>query len=43
MSMHFKLALKSADLVVREYLRNLEMQNAKLQKEIAKLECTNMS
>src|SRR5437660_1330113 len=27
MSMHFKLALKSADLVVREYLRNLEMQN----------------
>ena len=43
MSASIKLALRDADLVVREYVRNLEAQNAKLQKEIAKLECLKMS
>ncbi len=37
-----KLALRAADLVVREYVRNLEGQNAKLHKEIARLECLKM-
>jgi predicted RNase H-like nuclease (RuvC/YqgF family) len=38
-----KLLLKSSQLPVREYVRHLELENAKLQKQIAKLECTNMS
>ena len=42
MSASIKLALRDADLVVREYVRNLEAQNAKLQKEIARFECSKM-
>ena len=37
-----KLALKSSELIVRQYVINLESQNAKLQKEIAKLEAQNI-
>ena len=33
------LALKSSELVVQEYVKQLEAINAKLQKQIAKLEC----
>ena len=42
-SRFLKLLLKSSQLPVREYIRNLEMENAKLQKQISKLECANMS
>jgi len=38
-----KVALKSAELVVREYVKKLESENAKVQRQIAKLECTYMS
>jgi len=42
-SQTLNLALKSADLVLRDYVRNLELENAKLQKQIAKLECASTS
>ena len=42
-SQSLKLALKSADPIVRNYVRNLESEISKLQKQNAKLECTNMS
>jgi hypothetical protein len=38
-----KLLLKSSDLPVREYVRQLELEIAKLQKENAKLECKDIS
>ncbi|HNV89127.1 MAG TPA: hypothetical protein PKL53_09215 [Methylotenera sp.] len=38
-----KLLIKSSQLPVREYVRNLEAENTKLQKQIAKLECNNIS
>lgn len=38
-----KLLLKSSQLPVREYVRNLESQIAQLQKQKAKLECNNTS
>jgi len=43
MSTHIKLALKSTDFIIREYVRKLEAENAKLQTKIAKLECSDMS
>ena len=43
MSAHIKAALKSADFIIREYVRKLEAENAKLQRKIAKLECNDMS
>jgi predicted RNase H-like nuclease (RuvC/YqgF family) len=38
-----RAALKSSELVVREYVKKLESENVKLQRQIAKLECNNMS
>jgi len=43
MSAHIKAALKSADLIIREYVKKLEAENAKLQRKIAKLECNDIS
>jgi len=43
MSTHIKSALKSTDFIIREYVRKLEAENAKLQTKIAKLECNDMS
>ena len=43
MSTDIKSALKSASLLIREYVKRLEAENAKLQKNIAKLECDEMS
>ena len=42
-SQALNLARKSADLVLRDYVKNLESKNAKLQKQIAKLECASTS
>lgn len=38
-----RAALMSAELLVREYMKKLESENAKLQRQIAKLECNQMS
>ena len=38
-----KLALKSLPGVLRDYVRNLVAENARLQAKIAKHECSNMS
>ena len=43
MGTHIKLALKSTDFIIREYVRTLEAENAKLQTKIAKLECNDIS
>jgi len=43
MSAEIKSALKSTPLIIREYVRNLEAENAKLQKSIAKHECNAIS
>ena len=43
MSVHIKAALKSVDLIIREYVKKLEAENARLQRKIAKLECNDMS
>ena len=31
------------DLIIREYVRKLEAENARLQRKIARLECNDMS
>ena len=36
-------ALMSAEFVIREYVKKLESENAKLQRQMAKLECNDMS
>ena len=36
-------ALKAAEPEVHAYVKNLEAENARLQRKIAKLECDNMS
>jgi hypothetical protein len=38
-----KSALKASESIIREYVRKLESQNAKLQKEIAKLQAENVN
>jgi ribosomal protein L18E len=38
-----RAAFKSAELVIREYVKKMESENAKLQRQIAKLECNYMS
>jgi ribosomal protein L18E len=38
-----RAAIKSTEMVVREYVKKLESENAKLQRQIAKLECNDMS
>ena len=43
MSADIKLILKSSNLIVREYVKKLEIENVNLQKKIAKLECNGMS
>lgn len=43
MSTEIKSALKSAPLIIREYVRSLEAENSKLQKSIAKHECNEIS
>lgn len=43
MNTDIKTALKSTSVLVREYVKNLETENAKLQKNIAKLECNEIS
>lgn len=43
MSANVKSALKSTSLLIREYVKKLETENAKLQKNIAKLECDGIS
>lgn len=43
MNTDIKTALKSTSVLVREYVKNLEAENAKLQKNIAKLECNEIS
>jgi hypothetical protein len=42
-SQSLKLTLKSSDPIVRNYVRDLESEILKLQKQNTKLECTNMS
>jgi len=37
-----RAAIKSTEMVVREYVKKLESENAKLQRQIAKLECNDM-
>ena len=43
MSTQIKSALEASQVVVRDYVRNLEGENVRLQRQIAKLECNNMS
>ena len=43
MSADIKSALKSASLLIREYVKGLEAGNEKLQKNIAKLESSEIS
>lgn len=43
MNTDIKTALKSTSVLVREYVKNLEAENVKLQKNIAKLECNEIS
>ena len=43
MNTDIKTALKSTSVLVREYVKNLETENVKLQKNIAKLECNEIS
>ena len=38
-----KAAIKSTEVVVREYVKKLEAENARLQRQLAKLECNDMS
>jgi hypothetical protein len=38
-----RAAIKSTEMVVREYVKKLESENAKLQRKIAELECNGMS
>lgn len=38
-----KLSLKSCEPIVNEYVRQLELQNTKLQKQIAKLESKDIT
>jgi len=38
-----RAAIKSTEVVVRDYVKKLESENAKLQRQIAKLECNDMS
>jgi len=43
MSSHIKSQLKSANVIIRDYVRKVEAENEKLQRIIAKLECMDMS
>jgi predicted nuclease with TOPRIM domain len=43
MSTELTTALKSSPLLIRDYVKNLETENAKLQKTIAKLESNAIS
>ncbi|MDH5710659.1 MAG: hypothetical protein OEZ15_03205 [Gammaproteobacteria bacterium] len=43
MDMDIKSALKSAPLLIREYIKELKAENRKLQKSIAKLESSKTS
>lgn len=38
-----KSAIQSSQLPIREYVRNLESENAKLQRKIAKFQCNDLS
>jgi hypothetical protein len=43
MSSHIKSQLKSANVIIRDYVRKVEAENEKHQRIIAKLECMDMS
>ncbi len=43
LSQSLKLAIKSSDLPIREYTRNLELQIVQLQKKNVKLECNDLA